>query len=232
MTDSGNTPQSDFHAQTVTLASTRAAPPISIPPPIPPPTGLSPPQWGMIAFLVSEVAFFSTLIAAYVSLHNENVVGPTPADALELPLVLFTTACLLSSSVTVHLGEGALRRDAHAAFYLWWGATIVLGVVFLLGTAWEWTGLIYRKHLTISRNLFGTTYYTLVGFHALHVTVGVLVLLLVLGLVLRRAVTARNPLAPELVGWYWHFVDGVWIVVFTVVYRPDLAIIRYLFGTT
>jgi cytochrome c oxidase subunit 3/cytochrome o ubiquinol oxidase subunit 3 len=211
MTESGNPPQA------VTVAGTRAAQPIPIPPSIPPQSGLSPPQWGMIAFLGSEVAFFSTLIAAYISLHNENLVGPGP-EVLSLRLVLWTTACLLSSSVTVHLAEGALRRDARANSCLWLAATVTLGVLFLLGTAWEWTDLIFDKHLTISRNLFGTTFYTLVGFHALHVTVGVLVLVVVLGLVLRRQVTARNPLAAELVGWYWHFVDGVWIVVFTVVY--------------
>jgi cytochrome c oxidase subunit 3 len=220
MTESGNTPHPGGHVQAATVAGTRAAQPIPIPPSIPAQTGLAPAQWGMIAFLVSEVAFFSTLIAAYISLHGENLVGPTPAEVLALPLVLANTVCLLCSSVTVHLGENALRADARARFSLWWGATIVLGVLFLLGTAWEWTGLIFNKDkpLTIGRNLFGTTFYTLVGFHALHVTVGVLVLLTVLGLVLRWEVTARKPLAAELVGWYWHFVDGVWVVVFTVVY--------------
>jgi cytochrome c oxidase subunit 3/cytochrome o ubiquinol oxidase subunit 3 len=91
-------------------------------------------------------------------------------------------------------------------------------VAFLLGTAYEWNGLIRDHGLTISRNLFGTTYYTLVGFHALHVTIGVLVMLTVLGLALRRQVTVQNASGVQLVSWYWHFVDVVWIVVFTVVY--------------
>ena len=99
-----------------------------------------------------------------------------------------------------------------------WAATIGLGVAFLGGTAFEWHDLIERHHLTISRNLFGTTYYTLVGLHALHVSGGVIVMLIVLGLALRRQVSAANPAGVGLVSWYWHFVDGVWVVVFTVVY--------------
>src|SRR6202043_2383571 len=97
-------------------------------------------------------------------------------------LVLCTTACLLASSATVHLAEKTLGRGNQNGFILWWAATILLGVVFLWGTAFEWHDLIYRHHLTISRNLFGSTYYTLVGLHATHVTVGVTIMLIVLGL--------------------------------------------------
>jgi cytochrome c oxidase subunit 3/cytochrome o ubiquinol oxidase subunit 3 len=145
------------------------------------------------------------------------VTGPTPAD-LTLPLVICTTLCLLSSSVTIHLAEGALERGNQGGFLLLWTATIALGVAFLLGTAYEWYGLIFDKGLTISRNLFGTTYYTLVGLHALHVTGGVTIMLIVLGLALRRQVTSANKAGVGLVSWYWHFVDGVWVVVFSVVY--------------
>jgi cytochrome c oxidase subunit 3/cytochrome o ubiquinol oxidase subunit 3 len=142
----------------------------------------------------------------------------------------------LSSSVTVHLADRALRRGgtSHAeesrvapfvpghsltpwSFLLWWSATIILGILFLAGTAYEWIHLIREYGLTISRNLFGTTFYTLVGFHALHVSVGVLVMLTVLGLTLSRR-QAIERAGVELVSWYWHFVDGVWIVVFMVVY--------------
>ncbi len=126
-----------------------------------------------------------------------------------------------------------MRSGSVAAFVGWWSATIVLAIVFLAGTAYEWQTLIYEHSLTISRNLFGTTYYTLVGFHAVHVTVGVIVMLTVLGLVLRTgggwwvAGGGKKPNGPatrhltpvtQLVSWYWHFVDGVWVVVFTVVY--------------
>ncbi len=176
---------------------------------------LSAAQWGMLAFLLSEVALFSTLIVTYLTFMGQDSIGPTPAEALSLPLVIATTICLLSSSVTIHL---AAQRFGTTAFAFWWSVTIVLGVVFLAGTAYEWRELIEKHHLTISRNLFGTTYYTLVGFHALHVTIGVIAMIsaLVFAQVYRREAPAHAPI--ELVSWYWHFVDGVWIVVFVVVY--------------
>jgi cytochrome c oxidase subunit 3/cytochrome o ubiquinol oxidase subunit 3 len=124
---------------------------------------------------------------------------------------------LLSSSATIHFAERALRRRGEGGFRLWWTATIMLGIVFLAGTAYEWRDLIAHG-LTMQRNLFGTTYYTLVGFHGAHVTAGVIAMLIMLALALRGQVTAANPHGVELVSWYWHFVDGVWIVVFTVVY--------------
>ncbi len=175
-------------------------------------------QWGLVSFLVSEVALFGTLIVTYVFYLGKDVVGPTPAKALSLPLVLLTTACLLASSVTIHLADKALRRGRQGGFLLGWAATIALGAAFLGGTAFEWHDLMVRHHLTISRNLFGTTYYTLVGLHALHVTGGVTMMLIVLGLALGRQVTTANQAGVGLVSWYWHFVDAVWVVVFTVVY--------------
>ena len=103
---------------------------------------------------------------------GQDTVGPTPREALSLPLVIGTTICLLASSVTIHLAANRLRIGGRASFGLCWARTIALGIVFLVGTAYEWRDLIVRHHLTISRNLFGTTYYTLVGFHGLHVTIG------------------------------------------------------------
>jgi cytochrome c oxidase subunit 3/cytochrome o ubiquinol oxidase subunit 3 len=190
---------------------------LPVPPPIEPEHGLTPAQWGMLSFLVSEVAFFGTLIATYLSLMGRSRSGPTPA-VLTLPLVIGTTACLLLSSLTVHLAERALRGGTKQTFVAWWSATIGLGVVFLAGTAYEWYGLIYKEGLTISTNVFGSTYYTLVGFHALHVTIGVLVLLIVLQLIIRGKETDGYRVPAELTSWYWHFVDGVWVVVFIVVY--------------
>src|SRR5262245_9917856 len=188
------------------------------PPPITHDSPLTAGQWGMICFLVSEVALFGTLIVTYLFYLGRDVVGPTPAEALSLRLVLGTTACLLASSGTVHVAERALGRGNRGGFLLWWLATIVLGAAFLGGTAFEWHDLIYNYHLTISRNLFGTTYYTLVGLHALHVTGGVTIMLIVFGLALGRQVTGVKGGAVGLVSWYWHFVDAVWVVVFTVVY--------------
>ena len=188
------------------------------PPPIAAERTLTPRQWGMASFLLSEVAFFGTLIAAYVAYMGADTVGPTPAEALSLPLVIGTTICLVSSSVVIHAAQRALEGGRQNTFCLLLAVTIGLGIAFLAGTAVEWRELIFEKHLTISRNLFGTTYYTLVGFHALHVTGGVTVMWIVLFLALRRQVTAHNAEGVELVGWYWHFVDAVWVVVFLVVY--------------
>lgn len=190
-----------------------------VPPPIrPDPWALTPPQWGMISFLVSEVAFFSTLIVAFVIFLGQDLSGPTAKVLWPPGLVIVTTIVLLSSSGTIHVAESALKAGRRGGFLLWWGATILLGAGFLLGTAYEWNELITREHLTISRNLFGTTYYTLVGFHAFHVTVGVLVMAVVFGLALRGQIQGGHNAGVELTAWYWHFVDVVWVVVFTVVY--------------
>lgn len=189
-----------------------------VPPPIEPEQTLPPIMWGTIAFLVSEAAFFATLIVAYITFLNRDLTGPTPGEVLSLSLVAVTTACLLSSSFTIHAAEKALRRGTVGGFKLWWAATIALGIVFLAGTAYEWTGLIRDDGLTISTNLFGSTFYTLVGFHAFHVTAGVIAMLTILGLAMRNKVTTQHEGAVGPVALYWHFVDGVWIVVFLVVY--------------
>jgi cytochrome c oxidase subunit III len=175
--------------------------------------GLTPGQWGMVAFLVSEVAFFSTLIVVYLTFVGRDTDGPTPREALSLPLVIVTTICLLSSSATIHRAEKQLAADDTSGFRKWWSATIALGVIFLLGTGYEWFELLTRHGVTISRNLFGSTFYTLVGFHGLHVTAGLVTMLVVL--LLGSGPSRRGV---ELVSWYWHFVDAVWVVVFSVVY--------------
>ena len=195
---------------------------LPVPPAITPERTLSPAQWGLLSFLVSEVALFSTLIVTYIFYLGRDTIGPTPAEALSLSLslspVLWTTACLLASSGTVHLADRTLERGSHGGFIGWWLATIVLGAIFIGGTAFEWRELMQHHHLTISRNLFGTTYYTLVGLHALHVTGGLTILLIVLYLVWAGDVHDANRGGVQLVSWYWHFVDGVWVVVFAVVY--------------
>ncbi len=191
---------------------------LPMPPEITPEQTLSASEWGMASFLLSEMAFFSTLIVTYITFIGKDIVGPTPGEVLSIPLVLMTTACLLSSSVTIHAAERALERGEHGFFTFFWMTTIVLGIAFLSGTGYEWYGLIEDHQLTISRNLFGTTFYTLVGFHGLHVTAGVVALSIVLGLALRHKLGERHNLGVKLVAWYWHFVDAVWIVVFLVVY--------------
>ena len=128
------------------------------------------------------------------------------------------TICLLSSSLTVVLAERAFRRGNTRGFQLWWLITILLAVAFLGSTALEWQRLIFKDHLTIATNLFGTTFYSLVGLHAFHVTVGLLGLSLVLVLGLGEHVRREHAGRLDVLSLYWHFVDAVWVVVFTVVY--------------
>ena len=150
-------------------------------------------RWACSRSLRSEAAFFGTLIMTYVYFLRQTTHGePNPSQVFRLPMVLAASACLFSSSATIYAAEKALRRDGLQAFLGWWGLTIVLGVLFLLGTMLEWNDLIGRWGLTISRNLFGTTYFTLVGFHALHVTIGVIVMSIVFGLAWRRQITAAG----------------------------------------
>ncbi|HTN77106.1 MAG TPA: heme-copper oxidase subunit III [Pirellulaceae bacterium] len=175
-------------------------------------------QLGMIAFLASEVSFFSTLIVAYLTFLGKDTIGPTPQEALSLPLALLSSVFLLSSSGTIYFAEKALHAGRHSSFLRWWTMTFLLGATFLGGTAYEWYELITEHQLTISRNLFGTTYYTLIGFHGLHVTCGLIAMLIVLGLAWRGQVKSEPGGGVELISWYWHFVDAVWVVVFGVVY--------------
>jgi cytochrome c oxidase subunit 3/cytochrome o ubiquinol oxidase subunit 3 len=180
---------------------------------------LEPVKVGVAWFLLSEVAFFGTLIIAYTYfLRQTTQSDPTPAQVFKLPLVLISTACLLLSSVTIHLAERALRAGKKDRFMLLLSATILLGLLFLIGTGLEWYDLIFKWHLTISRNMFGTTYFTLVGFHAFHVTMGIVVMSIMLSLYLRRRLGEHDHVAMEAVSWYWHFVDAVWVVVFSLVY--------------
>jgi cytochrome c oxidase subunit 3 len=135
---------------------------------------------------------------------------------LETPIV--STICLLASSLTIVLAECAFRRESAGGFRLWWAITILLAAIFLGSTAAEWKRLIVDHHLTISTNLFGTTFYSLVGLHASHVIVGLTLLTLVLVLSLKGSIRQSDGERIEMISWYWHFVDAVWVVVFTVVY--------------
>jgi cytochrome c oxidase subunit 3/cytochrome o ubiquinol oxidase subunit 3 len=170
----------------------------------------------VICLILTETGLFSIFVAGYVFYLGKSLTGPTPRDVLELPI--FSTICLLSSSITIVLAERAFNRDRVGLFKLFWLATIVLAGLFLTMTVAEWRTLIDQKGLTISTNLFGTTFYSLVGLHASHVIVGMCLLLLVLIFSLRGFVTIMHRERLKMISWYWHFVDAVWIVVFTVVY--------------
>jgi cytochrome c oxidase subunit III len=171
---------------------------------------------GMITLIAAEAAIFTIFVVAYIFYLGKSLAGPTPKDVLELPI--FSTICLLSSSLTIHLAVKALRNAKVGAFGVWWFVTIALGAIFLVGTGREWRHLIFEKGLTISTNLFGTTYYSLVGLHAFHVTFGLIVLTLGMIFTLLGKVKQEHSEQAEIFSLYWHFVDAVWVVVFTVVY--------------
>jgi cytochrome c oxidase subunit 3 len=171
---------------------------------------------GMACLIIAESAIFTIFVVAYLFYIGKSLSGPTPREVLETPI--FYTICLLSSSLTVHFAGKLLERNSRAAFLVLWLLTIVLGGLFLYGTGQEWHRLIYEHGLTISTNLFGTTYYSLVGLHAFHVTAGLTMLTIVLLFGLAGRVGPEQSARIDVLSLYWHFVDGVWVVVFTVVY--------------
>ena len=170
----------------------------------------------MAGLIIAESAIFTIFVVAYLFYLGKSLTGPTPREVLETPI--FYTICLLSSSLTIHFAAKSLERDYTRLFLGLWLLTIALGGAFLYGTAQEWHRLIFEHGLTISTNLFGTTYYSLVGLHAFHVTAGLIMLLVVatFGFTGRMGVSQSGRVA--VLSMYWHFVDAVWVVVFTVVY--------------
>jgi cytochrome c oxidase subunit III len=171
---------------------------------------------GMFSLIAAEAAIFTIFVVAYIFYTGKSLSGPMPKDVLKLPI--FNTVCLLSSSLTIHLAVRALRNAKVAVFGLWWFATIALGAIFLFGTGREWHHLIFDEGLTISTNLFGTTYYSLVGLHAFHVIVGLIALSIGMIFTLLGKVKAEHSERLDVLSLYWHFVDAVWVIVFTVVY--------------
>jgi cytochrome c oxidase subunit 3 len=171
---------------------------------------------GMVCLIVAESAIFTIFVVAYIFYIGKSLSGPTPREVLELPI--FASICLLSSSLTIHVAVSALRKSNAVTFRLWWFLTLALGSIFLIATGREWRHLIYDRGLTINTNLFGTTYYSLVGLHAFHVTVGLIGLLTILLLALLGKVHQEHSKNVDTFAMYWHFVDVVWVVVFTVVY--------------
>jgi cytochrome c oxidase subunit 3 len=170
----------------------------------------------MASLITAESAIFTIFVVAYLYYLGRDVTGPTPKEVLEVPV--FGTICLLSSSLFIWLAERAIEHGRMKAFRWWWTITILLGAIFLVDTGTEWFKLIVHDHLTISTNLFGTTFYSLVGLHATHVVVGLLMMLIVLGFSVTRHLHPTHAERVKVLALYWHFVDAVWVVVFSVVY--------------
>jgi cytochrome c oxidase subunit 3/cytochrome o ubiquinol oxidase subunit 3 len=171
---------------------------------------------GMFGLIAAEAAIFTIFVVAYLFYAGRSLSGPKPGDVLHVPV--FATICLLSSSLTIHAGVKALENGQVAAFARWWLVTLALGALFLTSTAIEWRRLIYVDGLTIRTNLFGTTYFSLVGLHAFHVTAGLAGLTLGSMLALLGHVKPVHASRSDVFSLYWHFVDAVWVVVLLVVY--------------
>jgi cytochrome c oxidase subunit 3 len=171
---------------------------------------------GMWCLISAEAAIFTLFLVAYIFYIGKSLSGPQPRDVLHAPI--FYSICLLSSSVTIHIAVRELARGSRAAFGFWWLLTIMLGGTFLYGTAREWAHLIGDEGLTITTNLFGTTYYSLVGLHGFHVTMGLLALITVAIFYSVSSLRREHAERLEILSMYWHFVDAVWVAVFLVVY--------------
>jgi cytochrome c oxidase subunit III len=171
---------------------------------------------GMYCLITAEAAIFTIFVVAYLFYMGKSLSGPTPQQVLHVPILF--TVCLLSSSLTIHLAVRSLRKAKTGAFASWWLLTLLLGATFLAGTVVEWQHLIYDEGLTIQTNLFGTTYYSLVGLHAFHVLMGLLALCTVWLFAMFGKVKREHAERVDTLALYWHFVDTVWVVVFLVVY--------------
>ena len=180
-------------------------------------TGLPNTKLAMWLFLASDCLLFGALISAYVLYRGSSVVGPYPGDVFDIPYTSVSSFVLLASSLTMVLALAAIQRGEIGRMRVWLLATALLGMTFVGGQVYEFTSF-YREGLTLSTNLFGTTFYVLTGFHGTHVGVGILMLLSLVSMSFTGRITPRDTMAVELVGLYWHFVDIVWIIIFTVVY--------------
>jgi heme/copper-type cytochrome/quinol oxidase subunit 3 len=180
-------------------------------------TGLDNRKLVMWLFLASECLFFGSLISTYLIYRGKSLVGPYPHDVFNIPYTSVSAFVLLMSSLTMVLALAALQRGDHRGLRIWLMATALLGIVFIGGQTFEFTVFV-RDGVTLSSNLFGSTFFVLTGFHGAHVTVGVIMLLSFWVLSMRGKVSQAQSLNIEMLGLYWHFVDIVWIIIFTVIY--------------
>ena len=171
---------------------------------------------GMFCLIVAESTIFSIFVVAYLYYAGKSLSGPTPREVLHVPI--FNSICLFASSFTIVMAERAITRGKVRNFAPWWLLTIALGTIFILGTAREWHRLIYQEGLTITTNLFGTTYYSLVGLHAFHVLVGLTGLSIIMIFTFLGYVKQEHARRIGVFSLYWHFVDVIWVVVLSVVY--------------
>ena len=180
-------------------------------------TGIDNRKLLMWLFLASDCLFFGSFIAAYLLYRGRSLVGPYPEDLFDIPFTSVSAFVLLMSSVTMVLALAAIQRGNVRNMRIWLFTTAVLGTLFIAGQVFEFTEF-NHEGLSLSTNLFGTTFFVLTGFHGAHVTVGVFILMSMFIVSMRGCIQQKDSLAVELAGLYWHFVDIVWIVIFTLIY--------------
>ena len=181
-------------------------------------TGLNHRKMLMWAFLGSDCMFFGSLIATYLVYKGKSLSGPMPIDVFDIPVTSVSTFVLLMSSMSMVLAYAALNRGNIKGFRIWILSTAIMGATFLAFQVFEFRTFVHHDHLTPQVNLFGTTFFTLTGIHGAHVTLGVIWLMSLFFHSYRGGVTPEKSLDVDLAALYWHFVDMVWIIIFTVVY--------------
>jgi heme/copper-type cytochrome/quinol oxidase subunit 3 len=180
-------------------------------------TGLDTWKLGFWTFLGSETLFFGSLIATYMIYAGRNVTGPLPHEILDIPLTTLSTFVLLMSSLAMVLALSAVQRGNRKQTLIWLMVTPFMGLIFLGFQAYEFTHF-YHEGLTLSTNLFGSSFFVLTGFHGAHVTIGVVWLLILWLQAAAGRIGTADAMKVEIAGLYWHFVDIVWIVIFTLIY--------------
>ncbi|MCU1353634.1 MAG: cytochrome c oxidase subunit [Acidimicrobiales bacterium] len=180
-------------------------------------TGISNEKLAMWTFLGSECLLFGGLISTYLLYKDKAVHGPRPKDLYAIPFTSVSSFVLLMSSLTMVLAVSAIQRGDHRALRSWLATTALLGAVFISGQVYEFTVFV-KEGLGFTTNAAGSAFFTLTGFHGVHVTLGIVMLISTLVLSLRGRLPQERAEAVEIVGLYWHFVDVVWILIFTVVY--------------
>jgi heme/copper-type cytochrome/quinol oxidase subunit 3 len=181
-------------------------------------TGLNSRKMVFWAFLGSECMFFGSLIGTYMVYKGKSLNGPYPHEVLNIPFTSISTFDLLMSSLTMVLALAAIQRNDLKGTRIWLAATALLGMVFVGGQVFEFSNFFLHEHLALQSNLFGSTFYVLTGFHGTHVTVGVIWLWSLFTMASRGKLSSKDSLSVEICGLYWHFVDVVWIAIFTLVY--------------
>jgi cytochrome c oxidase subunit 3/cytochrome o ubiquinol oxidase subunit 3 len=180
-------------------------------------TGTTNTKLAMWVFLSSESLFFGAFIATYLLYRGRSTSGPLPRDVYNIPFTSVTSFILLMSSLSMVLALASIQRGDHRRFRVWIAATALFGLTFIAGQIYEFTEF-YREGLALSTNVFGSSFFVLTGLHGAHVTAGIIWLLSLWGLSMQGKLAVQDSEKVEVAGLYWHFVDIVWIVIFTVIY--------------